>query len=89
MTKDAAGNAVTHTVANPGWEEITTTLMPKFSIASSESFVVSDFDTTMLTDKATYEIRAVIEDAAGNEVESTPVVQKLCIFQYLMMMVLV
>ena len=68
MTKDASGNSVSE-----DWDDITTSLMSNFSIASSESFVVSGFDTTNLTDKATYEIKAVIEDAAGNEVESTPV----------------
>ena len=74
MTKDAQGDAVTYTEENPdGWAEITITLMPDFKIASSESFVVSGFDTTNLTDKATYELRAVVEDSAGNTTESEPI----------------
>ena len=65
MTKKADGTAVTN-----NWAPITTTLMPGFAIASSESFVVNGFDTTKLTDKATYELRAVVEDYAGNKTES-------------------
>ena len=64
MTKAADGTAVTE-----AWTELTNdshTGMSDFHIASSENFTVTGFDTTKLTDKATYEICAVVEDNAGN-----------------------
>lgn len=68
MTKNAEGTSVTN-----NWADITTTLMPDFRIISSESFTITGFDTTKLTDKATYELRAVVEDSAENTKESDSV----------------
>ncbi len=68
MTKNAAGTSVSN-----NWADLTTTLMPDFRIISSESFTITGFDTTKLTDNATYRLRAVVEDSAGNTKESDEV----------------
>ncbi len=68
MTKNAFGISVTN-----NWADITTELMSDFRIISSESFTITGFDTTKLIDKATYELRALVEDSAGNQKVSNSV----------------
>ena len=63
------------TLAPADWTDIDETVMKdpelNYHIASNEDFTVFDFDTTKLKDKATYQLRAVAVDPAGNEGYST------------------
>ena len=56
------------------WHVIDEELMgDNYRIVSSENFTVLNFDTTKLTDRATYELCAVVKDNVGNETESSTV----------------